>query len=124
MPCLAIANTQGSVTPLPIADTRFFDVRNRKYQKIAQQGEVAFNLESGVAASATIAHKLGYVPKVRSFFHQTSATSRGMGAMFKPFLIYGIETRVTDTDLTFYLESDLSSSTVTGNMEYRIYYDE
>ena len=117
--------SQGSIAPLPIDDPRFFDTRLRSYQKVALQGEVEFDIVATEGKEVVVPHNLGYVPKVRSFYHQTSATNRGMGIIYgAQFLIFRIETRVDENNLTFYLDEDSSADTETGFMEYRIYYDD
>lgn len=109
-------NAQGTIQPLTIDETTFFDSRYN-YHKIFVQDSISFNSSSGVTKSVTIPHSLGYVPRVRAFFQQT-------GSPFKllPVSFYFIEPRVTSTSLTFYLDG-WYATTVNGTIEYRIYLD-
>ena len=112
-------NRQGSLAPTNIGLSTLFTSVARNYQKIALKDEIPFDLTSGVAKSITLTHGLGYVPFVRAFYTQTSPATR----IDSLWLGYRVETQITETTLSFVLVAALSTVTVTGNIEFRVYYD-
>ncbi len=70
---------QGSINPLPVAEKTAFDSRYN-VQKIYLNDTFSVN----PTGNTTIAHTLGYYPKVRSFFEPASSTSGIGGAATIP----------------------------------------
>lgn len=117
---LIAKNNQGSISPLPVNEVINFDSRLYNYQKIAFQGEIPVTLTSGSGFTTTVTHNLGYVPRVRAFFQHYTSQEK----MTDLWNWTAIETRPTTTDVTFFLEPTNSFINATGQIEYRIYYDQ
>ncbi len=118
---LIASNEMGMITPkiLPVS-TQFTSI-DRQIQKIALKGKVPFSIQSGVGNSVTVSHNLGYVPRVSAYFVENPT---GVGFLCNPWGTYGIDIRVTTTDVTFYLDADISFATIAGEIQYRIYYEQ
>lgn len=112
-------NTQGAITPQIINDQTYFTSVERNYQKVAFKDSVTFNLTSGSGQTASLSHNLGYVPMVRAYYIQTTPSNR-LDSLWGG---YRIEIRVTETTLSFVLDSAFSNITCNGRIEYKIYYD-
>lgn len=112
-------NDQGSITPSLIADPTMFTSVDRNYQKIAFKDSVPFNITSGSGKSVTISHDLGFVPQVRAYYFQATPSVR----VDNLWAGYFIDTRVTETTLSFVLNSFHSIANYTGVIQFRLYYN-
>lgn len=119
-------NVQGSVKPEPTLEKLQY-ISSRNYQKIYLKGTAPYNLVSLSGQSATINHGLGYIPKVRAFFVETSGGVRVLPTNWRwaadTLVQLYISTQITENDVTFYTDPDLNGTTVNGQIEYRIYLD-
>lgn len=119
------------ITPLAINTDTYFN-SNNNYQKIFKKGTTSISVTSGnTGSSASIAHNLGYIPKVRAFFvnsdNQLFALNQIVPAISGgfPVIAPAIEVHLTPTTLTFYSDqTQFLAPGVNGNIEYRIYYDD
>lgn len=112
-------NEQGAINPELIADPTLFTSRSRNYQKVAIKNKIAFDVTSGVGKTAVVNHDLGYIPMVRSFYAQATPAVR----IENLWTGYRIDTRITETTVSFVLDANYSAITATGFIEYKIYYD-
>ncbi len=104
---LIAKKTQGTIATQPIGTNTFFDSR-LNYQKVAVDDVSPM---SGVSQTITVAHKLGYIPKIR-VYREASGTLRSMG--------FQLSKKVTiDTDNVYVT----IPGSFTGNIHTRIYYD-
>jgi len=99
------------------------------YQKIFDKGTIAINVASGANGSTgSITHNLGYIPKVKAFFLPSSAPTNvfALNQVISPALGDAPAIYANITTSTLYFSSDQTYFTapgVTGNIEWRIYYD-
>ena len=114
------SNTAGYIKPLSLGKPTFF-TSSVNYLKIAQQGQLPWTTTPGVDQTKTITHGLGYVPKIRAFFRETSS------GRIIPITNNDIQidNQVTSSTLTFFLDSYRSGflSAIAGQIEWRIYLD-
>jgi hypothetical protein len=111
--------TQGSIEPLQTEEILYYSSQ-RNYRKIFLDSTVPFNLAgTSTGKSANVIHSLGYVPKVRAFYQESSGLLRML-----PIKFYSIEPRVTTTDVTFYQDPYWDVFAINGDLHYRIYLDD
>ena len=72
--CLIAKPNQGTITPQSIGTNTFFKSKFN-YQKIAVDGSNSVSIGSSGSGTFTIAHSLGYIPKIRPFFQLNSDSS-------------------------------------------------
>jgi len=113
-------NGQGKIIPETIPNKFQFTTKDRWIQKIARKGEIPFNIVAYTDQSTTVTHNLGYVPKVEMFYYRYGSP----GTLFPAWATYRLEARVTETDVTFLILGDQSFEDATGQIEYRIYYEQ
>ncbi len=104
---------QGIITPQPIGTNTFFDSREN-YQKILLDNQTAISIGSLGSASYTIAHNLGYIPKVRLFIFNNADSSIS-------------ELNQTDavslSTTNVFVNYSAPLSGITGTLYTRVYYD-
>ena len=112
------------ITPLSINSNTYFNSANN-YQKIFTQGTVPISVSGGSTGStATITHNLGVIPKIRAFFNSSNQIFSLNQYVVPPAIEAPIEAHITTSTLVFYTDqSGFGASGVSGNIEYRIYYD-
>lgn len=119
-------NGQGLITPLTTS-LKLFYTSKYNFQKVDTTGSFSVS----TTASTTIAHNLGYVPKVRAWFIPTSSTYGGDGIYLLPAgamttLDWFSDTvQINTSDVIFSVVGDSSSlpNGISGTMEYKIYLD-
>ena len=101
------------------------------FQKIFLKDSVSISVSGGSSgSSAPITHNLGYVPRIRAFFIDSSNQAFALN-QWKPLVSGGspqtvpqIEAHITTTMLTFsYDGTGLGAPSLSGTIDYRIYLD-
>lgn len=111
-------NTQGRVTPLSTNQILAYNSAYN-FQKIFLQDSFPFNLAgTNTTKSTAINHGLGYFPKVRAFYKESSGSLRML-----PISNYEIEPRVDASNVTFYHDAYWDTVAINGSVEWRIYLD-
>lgn len=115
---------QGPIEPIATNESLYYR-SNTNYQKVVD----ADTFTSSTSSNTTIVHNLSYVPNVRAFFVNDSATVGGDGAYEVPAGAmctpdwFNNNILIDDTSVTFTPMFDSSSSGVAGTVHYRIYLD-
>lgn len=105
---LIAKKTQGAITPQPIGSNKLFDSR-LNYQKIAVDD---VSPTSGVGQTVTVAHNLGYAPKVRVYSETSGGSLKSMGFSLSNSVSIGT------ANVSVFVPGSF-----TGNIHTRIYYD-
>lgn len=122
---LIAKNDQGNITPLPTNSVTAYSSADN-YQKIHDQGSTAWNVTPGTDKTATVAHGLGYIPKVKAFYRKTDGTILPLiwNNVVTP-AYFEVEVRITSTTITFFMDGFRSTfhPAYTGYIDWRIYLD-
>lgn len=114
------------LTPIPTNQILTYD-SSKNIQKILTSRTVAINVAGGaVGSSSSIAYTLGYIPKIRAFFLPTATPTTVFPLnqiVVPPTTAPQIEAHITPTALVFFCDNTLGLSTISGNIECRIYLD-
>lgn len=115
---LIAKNGQGRIAPLATNQILAYNSAFN-YQKVFLKGPIPFNLAgTNTTKSAVVNHNLGYVPKVRAFYQETSGLLRML-----PISNYSIEPRPDTANVTFYHDAYWDTVAINGNIEWKIYLD-
>lgn len=129
---------QGNITPQPNGANVAFDTR-LNYQKILSDTITSLSINNGVNTRTTIAHSLGYIPKVRSFIERSSSFGADLPAgLYEAgfYARYGFSVGTTlggydstsgvlmdTTNVYTELNNQSGRGNFTGTLFTRIYYD-
>lgn len=111
---LIAKNSQTSIIPIATNENLKYLAKYNNW-KIYTSDIIPFNTTSGSSKTAVVTHPLGYVPRVRAYYQETSGSLRMQTVNQRK-----IETKITASDVTFFIDS-VWATTTTGNIEYRIY---
>lgn len=118
---LAKNSMSSPITPISVSPN-FLLTSEYNYQKIAFRGSIPLSVSSGSTGSVSVTHGLGYIPKVRAWWFDSASpnTCRPLSSGF----IYDPQVRIDTNKVTFYVDASyFVDPSVSGTIQYRIYYD-
>lgn len=112
------------ITPSP-TNQRYSLLTKYNYEKIYDADTVPISVAMGSSGSVSVPHTLNKFPRVRAWFFNSASPK-----VCRPLLpdntqqeYSPIETRIGSNAITFRVDATDFSPGISGNIEYRIYYD-